>query len=88
MEKTDQYRKAERRVEAKLAFIIHALVYVLVNAVLIIINFATEPAHLWFQWPLIGWGAGLLLHGLLVLMQGRGRSIKKRMIARELAKRR
>ena len=59
-------RTAERRVAAKTGFKIHALVFVLVNLGLVAINLATTPDHLWFPWPMFGWGIGLLAHGLSV----------------------
>ena len=59
-------RTAERRVTAKAGFRTHALVYVLVNAGLVGINLMTSPRELWFQYPLFGWGIGLLAHGVAV----------------------
>ena len=41
-------------------FFIHLLTYGLVNAGLIIINLLTNPTHLWFIWPLVGWGIGIV----------------------------
>jgi hypothetical protein len=58
---------AERkRANPRIGFFIHLLVYVLVNALLVAINLSTSTAHLWFKWPLLGWGVGVLLHGLAV----------------------
>jgi hypothetical protein len=46
----------------KVGLYIHAMVYAAVNVLLIIINLRTAPGQLWFQWPLLGWGIGLLAH--------------------------
>ena len=46
----------------KVGLYVHATVYVAVNVLLITINLSTAPGHLWFQWPLLGWGIGLLAH--------------------------
>jgi hypothetical protein len=46
----------------KVGLYIHATVYVAVNVLLITINLSTATGHLWFQWPLLGWGIGLLAH--------------------------
>jgi hypothetical protein len=46
----------------KVGLSIHAAVYAAVNVLLITINLSTAPRHLWFQWPLLGWGIGLLAH--------------------------
>jgi len=61
-------RQAEHRVGAKMGFYMHAAVYVLVNAGLVVINFLTSPHTLWFFWPLSGWGIGLVVHGFSVLV--------------------
>ena len=46
----------------KVGLYIHATVYVAVNVLLITINLSTAPGQLWFKWPLLGWGIGLLAH--------------------------
>lgn len=40
----------------------HFLSYVFVNIGLLVINLVTSPQHLWFFYPLLGWGFGLLGH--------------------------
>jgi hypothetical protein len=47
-------------------FFFHFSSYVLVNAILIAVNLLVTPQHLWFFWPLLGWGIGLLAHGLAI----------------------
>jgi 2TM domain len=77
--------RAERRVEKKIGFYIHALVYAAVMSLLAGLNLAREHATLWFLWPLFGWGAGLAFHGLSVfLFDGVNPSLKERMIEREM----
>ena len=44
----------------------HFSAYVLVNAILIAVNLIFTPDRLWFYWPLLGWGIGILAHGLAV----------------------
>lgn len=46
----------------KVGLYIHTAVYVAVNVLLITINLSTATGRLWFQWPLLGWGIGLLAH--------------------------
>jgi len=46
----------------KAGLYIHATVYVAVNVLLITINLSSATGRLWFQWPLLGWGIGLLAH--------------------------
>jgi len=86
MENQEAYKRAKRRVEAKIGFYIHLAVYVGVNILLIIINLATSPEYFWFKWPLFGWGIGLFFHGLSIFIFS-GRKfveIKKRMIEDEM----
>lgn len=47
-------------------FFFHFSAYVLVNAILIAVNLLLTPDKLWFYWPLLGWGIGILAHGLAV----------------------
>jgi len=44
------------------AFLVHLTVYLLVNALLIGVNLVYTPGFLWFPFPLLGWGIGVLLH--------------------------
>src|SRR2546430_12526577 len=46
----------------KVGLYVHTAVYVAVNVLLITINLSTATGPLWFQWPLLGWGIGLLAH--------------------------
>lgn len=50
------------RVRKLKSFYIHLTQYLIVIAGLAIINLSTSPQHLWFQWPALGWGLGLLTH--------------------------
>ena len=61
-----KYQKAKERVEAIKGFYIHAIVYVVVNLILFSINMLTSPEDLWFFWPHIGWGIGVVFHILTV----------------------
>ncbi len=82
----ETYQKAKKRVEVRIGFYIHLVLYVGVNILLIIINVTTSTRYLWFKWPLIGWGIGLLFHALGVFAFSKGLSIKERMIEKELKK--
>jgi hypothetical protein len=67
-------------------FFIHLAVFVAVNALLVAINLMTSPEHLWFQWPLIGWGLGIFLHAALIKFLPNPETRKQRRLARELRK--
>jgi transcriptional regulator with XRE-family HTH domain len=47
-------------------FYMHLTQFVAVNAILVVINLVTYPRFFWAAFPIIGWGAGLLIHGLRV----------------------
>ena len=81
----DEYTRARERVEARLGFYTHLAVYIIVGALLVAIDISTSPAT-WVQWPLMGWGIGVLFHALNVFVF-RGRSaFTERMIEKELGK--
>ena len=86
MENQEAYKKAKKRVEAKMGFYIHLAVYVGVNVLLIVINLATSPQYVWFKWPLLGWGIGLFFHGMSIFVfSGRKfKGIKENMIQEEM----
>lgn len=66
------YERAEvemRASEGRRGFYIHAVVYVLINILLIVINLVFVPAFLWFFFPLIGWGIGLTMHFLFGVLR-------------------
>ncbi len=48
------------------AFYINLWSYVIVMTVLLIINLLTGPRYIWVVWPALGWGIGVLMHGLTV----------------------
>ena len=63
----DEYNEAYRRIikeEEKRSFILHLILYITVNPLLIVINLLYSPQILWFYYPLIGWGFGLIMHYL------------------------
>lgn len=62
-------------------FRIHLIVYGAVNLLLLAINLATDRSHLWFYWPLIGWGLFLLGHAFLVYRRG-PKGVRRAPIAR------
>lgn len=60
------YQQAQRRVREIRGFYVHTVVYVLVNALLFLINIITAPDVLWFYWPLLGWGIAIVVHAISV----------------------
>lgn len=62
----ERYFKAKKRVDEIKGFYGNLTSYILVNIALLIINLATSPGYLWFFWPLLGWGIGVAIHGMIV----------------------
>jgi hypothetical protein len=86
MQNQEAYQRAKKRAEAKIGFYLHLAVYIVVNILLIIINFSTSTEYLWFKWPLIGWGIGVFFHALGTFVFSGGSVIKERMIEKEMQK--
>jgi len=86
MENREAYERASKRVAAKISFFIHLVVYVVINLLIMVINLVATPRHLWFYWPLFGWGIGLLFHGLSVFSFPRLDGLKERMIGKEMGR--
>lgn len=72
---------AQRRAKAKLGWFIHATVYVAVNAGLIAISAIT--GRNWAIYPALGWGLGLLMHGISVWAFAPGGGMLERLVERE-----
>ena len=66
MDEQARYQEAKKRVEEIKGFYLHLASYLFVNVALIVINLLTSPEYLWFIWPLIGWGIGLIVHAFTV----------------------
>lgn len=62
----ERYYQAKKRVEEIRGFYGNLASYIVVNVFFIILNLATSPSYLWFFWPMLGWGIGVLFHGLSV----------------------
>ena len=85
---SEDEQKAMKHVRAIRSFYIHALVYLLVNAGLAVVNLVTSPSYLWFLWAVFGWGVGLAVHGLTTfeIINLFGDRWEKRQVAKRLAK--
>ena len=71
MDQQEGYERAKKRVEEIKGFYIHLLTYVVVNAFLVILNILTSPGRYWVQWPVLGWGIGIVIHALSLFGTGR-----------------
>jgi hypothetical protein len=76
-------RLAQKVASAKLRWYMHAALYVAVNLFLFAMSryaFGTRP---WSVAPLLGWGVGLVLHGISVFVLGAGGGLRERMVQKE-----
>jgi hypothetical protein len=74
---------AKTRVQARMGFVIHLLMYLAVNAGLFAIWYSTGRGYPWFLWPLIGWGIGIVGHTLTMLF-GPGSTFEQHALGREI----
>jgi hypothetical protein len=69
MDEQKEYQRALERVRALRGFYVHLMVYVTVNLGLVAIDLLTDPPGLtWSYYPLVGWGAALAVHALVVFV--------------------
>jgi len=92
MTELEEYQKARDRVQEGKGFYAHAVMFLVANVALAVLNLATfkkSDGIIWFIWPLIGWGVVLVVHAISVFGIGRflGRGWEQRQIQRELDRR-
>jgi len=74
--------RAHRRVRRKLGFYKHATVFVVVNLGLFALSeFTGRPFS---RMALMGWGFGLLVHGVLTFVSLQSEGLRERMIRQEI----
>ncbi|SMP04393.1 2TM domain-containing protein [Chryseobacterium profundimaris] len=71
------YERAQKRVKELKSFYGNLISYCIIIPFLIILNLITSPHEIWFYWPMLGWGIGLLAHGASVFAIGKGWEEKK-----------
>ncbi|EGQ7836518.1 2TM domain-containing protein [Vibrio parahaemolyticus] len=61
---TDEEQTVIDQVRAIKGFYSHLMTYVLVIGLLFAINLLTDSSYIWAWWPAMGWGIGIINHGL------------------------
>jgi len=74
-------RLATRRANMRMGWLIHATVYVCVN--LLLVALSLSAGRHWAVFPLAGWGIGLAVHGLVVLLAMPGSGLRERLVQQE-----
>ena len=86
MSEEEVYKLARKRVQDKKDFVTHLSVYIVINAMLVVIWAITSRGYPWFIWPMLGWGVGLVFHGLSVFVFDRTGSWERTEIEKEAAR--
>jgi hypothetical protein len=60
--------RAAKRVRELRDFYVHLAVYLVVNTGLVIIDLVQGGGLQWAQWVILGWGIGLVAHGVSVFI--------------------
>lgn len=76
-------RLAHKRAAAKLGWIAHALVYLLVNLLLLAMSEHAFGSRPWSAVPPLVWGLGLALHAVSVFALGNGSGLRQRLVQKE-----
>ena len=66
MKNQESQQTFQKRAKAKVEFRVHLINYIVINTILAVNNFTLTPEYIWFKWPLLGWGIGIILHALNV----------------------
>lgn len=75
---------ARKRAGAQLGWMVHACVYALVN--LFLVALSVHQGRAWALFPALGWGLGLLVHGMAVWLAQPGGTLYARLLKRERAR--
>ncbi|MBE7368580.1 2TM domain-containing protein [Ramlibacter pallidus] len=76
-------RLARKRAGAKLGWYVHAAVYLVVNVGMFAAWQFGLRSRPWSAYPVLGWGLGLVLHGLSVFVLGGGSAWREQLVQRE-----
>ena len=76
-------RLARKRAGAKLGWALHAVVYVVVNLGMFAASAHGWGTRPWSPYPVLGWGLGLVLHGISVFVVGSGSAWREQLVERE-----
>ena len=86
MDDQKAYQRAKSRAKEKAGFYMHVVVFIVVMTLLTIINLTSGAPDFWVKWPLMGWGIGLLFHGLTVFVFSEKSNLYEKMIDDEMRK--
>ena len=76
-------RVARKRAGAKLGWYVHAAVYLVVNGAMFLASMYGLRQRPWTIFPAMGWGLGVLLHGIAVFLLGSGSNLRESLVQKE-----
>lgn len=76
-DKDKVYERAQKRVKEIKSFYSNLISYCIIIPFLIIINLITSSKSIWFYYPMLGWGIGVIAHGMSVFAIGKNWEDKK-----------
>ncbi len=78
--------QAKKRVDAKLGFLTHLLVFCCVNGGFYLLGLLSERSwHIGYTpFPMWGWALGLVIHGIVTLASLQGQDLRGSMMEREM----
>jgi hypothetical protein len=86
MSDTNEKLAMARRIALrKVAFVRHAITYLVVMVALVLVNNLTWGGYQWWLWPALGWGIGVVAHFLSAFLYQSG-NLVDRLAKKELEK--
>ena len=76
-------RVARKRAGDKLRWYAHVAVYLAVNAAMFAASFYGLRQRPWSVYPALGWGLGVVLHGIAVFVLGSGSELRENLVQKE-----
>lgn len=83
MNTNDPSRQDRKHVKAIKGFYVHAVIFCLVNAGLLILNLTNPHSSWWSLWPTAGWGIGLACNWAAVFRRGHAQFLAGKRLGRE-----
>ncbi|MBP2031175.1 hypothetical protein J2755_002123 [Methanohalophilus levihalophilus] len=75
-EKDEKLLRAQKRVKEIKGFYLHLAIYSVIMLLLFFIDYSAGGGW-WVQWPIIGWGIAVMIHGITISKFGKGWEDKK-----------
>jgi uncharacterized membrane protein len=71
MDEHERTVKAAQQLDKRIGFYVHFVVFLLVCAGLVAVNWFATPEVWWAEWPFLGWGVAVIFHAVCAFGNGR-----------------